>query len=517
MANPTPRRLQGHQQLGKDQRGTNGKEFGSSFPTAVLSYSVSTTEPSVRKLKQSRVASLLTIALLLSGAGLVTGGLLLSIQLFSNPDAVIWLNQLLPEWGQIPQINPEQPQTLAQIREQLSQQGKITGEAVPLETDSQTSQATSLVLPVLSSIPQCQIDCEQIVELRVYQLASIGQSLEPQSDPDYQLVSRVAIQGPAESFAIAPLLNAESGYQGSNTPLPLTEVHRFEGTTPALGIWLYLQGHSVERGTAIAYGYVLHYNPSHSHLSLMLPWTSPKGEVPQWQKVTAGDSPELVIDQTIDLEPQLHVYQVKPAKFFLNPLQLEPISLAEPALDSPAYQDAILIARNGLWSPAYSWLQYIKQQQPWSAAAQAQMDLIRLYAQQTQNQAEQTWASPTQQVMAELIDGRWGEGLQVFQASPENTQEIATLLKTDSGGRIWNRVEVALQVNPQRPEVKAWGALIVAAQQGQKTAIAWLKQQPKTTPATVAYIQPLLKRLDGVSTTSTSSNGNLSRIVGTNQ
>jgi hypothetical protein len=188
----------------------------------------------------------------------------------------------------------------------------------------------------------------------------------------------------------------------------------------------------------------------------------------------------------------------------------------------PAYQKAILIARTGLWSPAWKWLQFIKKQrqlnrQPWSAAAQAQMDLIRLYAQLTKSQAEKTWASPSQEVLTDLIDGRWGEGLQVFQdSSPENTQEIATLLAADSG-RVWNRVEVALRMNPERPEVKAWGALIVGAKEGRRSAIAWLKQQPKNTPKTIDYIQNLLKYLEGDFSPAKIPFSHPSRIVGSVQ
>jgi len=55
----------------------------------------------------------------------------------------------------------------------------------------------------------------------------------------------------------------------------------------------------------------------------MLPWTT-TGLVPQWQ-VTGGGFPELVVNQTVDLEPQLRVYQVKPLQFILNPM-LEAIS-----------------------------------------------------------------------------------------------------------------------------------------------------------------------------------------------
>ncbi|MBV8882897.1 MAG: hypothetical protein JO235_02695 [Chroococcidiopsidaceae cyanobacterium CP_BM_RX_35] len=519
MANSTPSSFLADEQPDADRDNTDGKELDSSTSTSIPEHGeVARSERLPQKPKlQSWKASLLTIALLLCSAGLVTGGFWLSIQLIFNPDAIAWLNHSLPDWAQIPLVNQEQPQTLAQIRDQLNEMGNSSGDPIPLEIDPQTSQIESLVLPVLSSSSECENNCQQIVELRVYQQIFKSHGSQAQNgEPNYQLVNQLPIQGIEESFAIAPLLNADSGYQGSDNLLPLTELHQFEGITPGKGVWLYLKGQSVQRGKAIAYGYVLHYNLSHSHLSLILPWTSPTGQVPQWQQVTASDLPELVLDQTTELEPQIQVYQVKPAEFFLNPIQLEPISLAEPALHDPAYQNAILIAQSGLWSPAWKWLQYIKQQQRhnWSAAAQTQMDFIRLYAEQTQAQANQTWASPSQQVLAKLIDGRWGQGLQVFQASPENTQEIATLLKTDSG-RLWHRVEVALRVNPQRPEVEAWGALIVAAQQGQKAALAWLQQQPQTTSATIAYIQPLIKRLDGQSSTPNNIKSHPSRLLGT--
>jgi hypothetical protein len=508
-----PERIQAHQQMSREQRSrvSSNRRL------------VSKSKPSVTAVRQNWVTSLLWMTVLLSGAGLVTGGVWLSLQLFINPDAISWVNYLLPEWAKIPLVNPDQPQTITQIRANLSKLGQIPGELLTLETNAQTLQPTSVLLPILSSQPNCQINCQQIVELRVYDLTSTGDGQKPQKgEVYYQLVTQVPVEGPEESFVIAPLLNGEISDNGSSRPLPLTQLGRFEGTTPTAGVWFYLRGQRLQGANALTYGQIVHYNPSRSYLSLMLPWTSPTGQAPQWQQVTGSGSPELVVNQTIDLEPQLRVYQVKPAEFFLNPIQLELISLAEPALNNPAYQRAILIARTGLWSPAWKWLQFIKQQrqlnrQPWSAQAQAQMDLIELYAQLTKSQAEKTWASPSQEVLADLIDGRWGKGLQVFQGSSlENTQEIATLLAADSG-RVWNRVEVALRMNPERPEVKAWGALIVGAKEGRRSAIAWLKQQPKTTPATITYIQKLLKRLEGDFSTTKIPSSHPSRIVGSVQ
>lgn len=477
---------------------------------------VPTPKPVV-KVRRS-TTSWLWITVLLSGAGSVTVGIWLSFQLFVNPDALSWVNDVLPTWAKIPLVNSDQPQTLAQIEASLSKQGQIAGEPLSLDNAS-TLQPTSVLLPILSSLQNCQSNCEQIVELRVYELISPGDFQKAQKgEIYYQLVDQVSVEGPEESFAIAPVLNGEISDRGSSRPLPLTQLRRFEGTTPATGVWFYLAGQRVQRTRAIAYGQIIHYNPSRSHLSLMLPWTSPTGQAPQWQQVTGGGFPELVVDQTIDLEPQLRVYQLKPAQFLLNPLQLEEISLAEPALNNSAYQKAILIARTGLWSPAWEWLKFIKKQRqqhhkPWSTAAQAQIDLIRLHAQLTKRQAEESWASPSQEVLADLIDGRWGKALQVFQASSlENTQEIATLLAADSG-RLGNRIDIALKMNPQRLEVKAWGALIVGAKEGRRNAIAWLKQQPNTSPKTVTYIQKLLQHLEGEPPAKISSS-HPSRIIG---
>lgn len=53
------------------------------------------------------------------------------------------------------------------------------------------------------------------------------------------------------------------------------------------------------------------------------------------------------------------------------------------------------------------------------------MDLIRLYAQFTQGEAEKTWASPSQEVLADLIDGRWGKPCGYFR----HRQKILKRLK----------------------------------------------------------------------------------------
>ncbi len=466
--------------------------------------------------KGSWGSSLLAIALICAGVSLIAGGALLGLQLFVNPNAVVGVNKFLPQWAQLPVVESEDaPQTLIQIQTYLRNQGQTPDEPIVLETDPKTLIAKSLVIPILKQRANCHSDCQEITEIRLYQLAVNNLKTPLQSaENTYQLISQLPIVGPEESFAIAPMVDPDTPNYGSTQLLPLSQLHRFIGTTPP-GIWLYLIGERQQATNAIAYGHILHYNPNSSALNLALTWTSPTGQIPKWQQITGGGLPELVVDRTSDLEPQLQVYQVKPAQDAQDQYQLTTISLEEPAIKTPAYRDAIFLARNGLWTPASQWLQSIKKQRRGkiSATAQAQIDLVSLYAKYTKKQAESAWASPSQEVLANLIDGRWQKGLQVFQASPENTQEVVTLLVNDSG-RLWNRVDAALQVNPNRLEVQTWGALILGAQEGHQSAIAWFKQQPQTNEKNLTYIDKLLKRLDGDYSDNNPLQNRTSRIIG---
>jgi hypothetical protein len=438
--------------------------------------------------KHQRLASIVAIAILLGSFGLVSAFAWVSIELMFNPDKVTWLNKFLPGWV-ISLNNDESPQTLAEIQSNFKKQGHIAGEIQPLEGD----RRETFLLPVFKQRANCQSDCKDVVELRVYQNS---QNLELQSKPEkyYTLATQLSVDGLEESFVLSPFGDATSDRQDSSITLPVSEVGSFAGETPSPGIWFYLQGKRQQGTHAIAYGHIVHYNPERNHLRHQLSWTSPSGQLPKWQQVTGGGAKELVVDKTVGLEPQLHIYQVKPVNFVI---QLEEISLQSPALKDSTYQNALQIARSGLWTPAWEWLQFIQKQrkQKMPAAAQAQIDVIRWHSQLTKNQADTTWASPSQQVLADLIDGRWGKALQVFKASPQNVQEIATLLKADTG-RLWNRVEVALQVNPNRPEVQAWGALILAVQKGKERANSWLQGQTKITKESLTYIQSLLAQLN---------------------
>lgn len=433
-------------------------------------------------MRSSRLGNFLTglgaLVALVGAAGLIVGGGNLAVQSIVNPDSIVWLNRYLPSWTRIPVAVREPPLTLAQIRAAISKKQLTSGEPISLND-------SDLLLPIKAKRKNCQSDCEQIVELRVYQSAEVVEG-----EKAYRLVSQAAISGPEEASVI-PKQTTESDRRNSTRSLALTQVSSIQGEAPELGVWLNVTG-IVAAEKPIVYGQVIHYNPSQTHLSIMAAWTSQTGESAYWEEITGGDSPELVVNQTVGVEPQFRVYQVKPRNFVPDPVDLEEVSLTDPAINTKAYRNGLLLARNGLWSPALSVLKSVKNKEKWSSDAQAQLDVIQYHAQITQAEAKKPWASPSDQIVATLIDGRWREAIALFESlSDPRRYEVAMSLKSDSR-HLWKRVEAALKVDPSQNDAQAWGALIMAAQQGRAKAIAWLQQQTPSTPvATAQAVAPL--------------------------
>lgn len=410
-----------------------------------------------------------------------------------NPQQLVWLNQWVP--GLVPQSlgSWSVPQTMPQIQAALQNVGRSAGEPIrlgPNRSGIDQRPVVDWLLPIYQRSPNCQTDCNTIVEVRVYQAA------DRQVTPSYQLVSQLAIAGLEESFVLAPMIDARAANQGSSRALPLTQLKHFTGTIPQLGIWLALQGRLQRSMGEALYGQILYYNPARLHLSTKLAWSSPAQQEPQWVNITGNPSPELVVNQTTGLEPQFTVYQVKPLKFIDSPVQLEPISLAPNVLPHPRYQTALMLARSGLWTPSSQWLKPLKAQGiPWSPIAQAQLDVIAYHARITQQQANQSWASPGQQILAYLINGNWERGLEVFESSVAASQETAELLRADRG-QLADRIKAGLRADPKRRPIKLWGVLLQAAQRDQKTALAWLRQQAHSTQEDIDRATRLSQRLD---------------------
>ncbi|MFM7405266.1 MAG: hypothetical protein ACKO3K_00980 [Cuspidothrix sp.] len=454
---------------------------------------------------RSLLSSTLALSLLFSIAGAIIGFGWISVLFILDPAQVSWLNEYLPQWAKISTGKREIPETLTAIERSLSKKKRIAGETIPLNIKSEEY----FLMPIFQERVNCKSNCQQLVELQIYQRS---QDLEYkfQTEKYYYLISKLPIIGLAKKFVDSSKSAkiSEVDNEQAKIHLPLTTIKAFTDTNSP-GFWFYLEG-KYQQDNNIIYGQVVHYNPTLKSLQQMLSWKTNNGKLPKWQQVTGNDRKELVIDQTVDLEPNFQVYQVKPSQLVANSVYLEEINFQKSAVNEFAFQQSIFLARNGLWTPALTWLKSIEKdrKQPFIPAAKAQIDVIKLYSNFTKNQAEKNWASPSQQVIADIIDGRWEQGLQVFMKSPNNAEEIANLIQTDKG-RIWNRATVALRLNPNRRAVLAWVALIFKVQRGEERTNSWLQSQSNIDGETLKYIQGILAKLDNEI-----NNVHKSRIIG---
>lgn len=465
-----------------------------------------------------------TIAAFSSTFCLLVGGVSMSLEMMIDPQAVKWLEPLVPIWSQVPFTSRQLPQTLEEIEAFIEAQGSIAAQPLPLEKlpSPQSDQGLwsyekGILLPVMAKCPQASGDkeavCQQIVQLHLY-LQVRSPENPNDSQPYYQKISEIDIGGPAESFVIDHLKNSYA--DGANKPLPLTKLERFYSKAPNTGIWFHLSGEATYGEEKITYGTIVHYNYQTRHLSDMMDWASPTNQTPDWQEVTGGGEPELIIDRTTGIEPKLSIYQIKPVKFVVNPIELEEITLTTPAIQTQGYRDAVWLAKTGLWSPAWQMMAYQKQkleiQGKWSAVAQAQMDAIRFHAQVSQAQANARWRNPSQQVLMALLDGRWTQALEVFQAQVALGDTMNDVLTTDKAN-LWERVEMALRVNPKNVDLQTWGALLIAAQEGEWQAKDWLNQQPGKQEDRDRVLNILEKRSQAIAR-SQKLDSHRSRIVG---
>jgi hypothetical protein len=76
----------------------------------------------------------------------------------------------------------------------------------------------------------------------------------------------------------------------------------------------------------------------------------------------------------------------------------------------------------------------------------------------TRQQAEQDWSTPTQHILALLIDGQWEPALARLEASPELLPTLLNRLGVDQG-RLWNRISAAAALPDPPPAVYVWGGL----------------------------------------------------------
>jgi len=421
----------------------------------------------------------------------MAGAAWLGVQVLVNPDLGFWLNQYFPAPAS-PAAAPAPPQTLAQIQSTLPR-GQQAGPWLSLDPEVRARSRfpnPDLLLPIWAPIAGCQPSCQRLLELRVYRPLRLPVPLRLVHPRQFfRLLERRPVVGPRQSEVIVPIGSPNLANYGSTQRLPLTQVQRPLGIQGRSGVWLQISGQSPGSG---AYGQILYYSAEQSRLRVMLNWSSPAGDSPTWQAVTAGGLPELVVNRTVGLDPAYQIYQVKAATDGFPALY--PLSLSPPALTAPAYQAGLSLAQAGLWSAALTSLTSTKQTQTnWSAVAQAQLDLVQFHARLAAQQADQPTISPGQKVLAQLMDGRWQAALQGWQATPNLGEELQPLLQAEEYS-LMRRVEAALSLQPGQLEILIWGTVITAAAQGSSAAQSWLRQQAGS-EAVSAQAQVWVQRL----------------------
>jgi len=411
----------------------------------------------------------------------VFGGGWIALRLVVNPGSVGWLSWMFPEWSrEAERYQQDAPKTLAELTALAEENGQALGQ--PLLLPSGPSQSGDLLIPVRKCSDTAV--CDHIQELRVYHREPAGREAR------YRLGDRLPVSGPDEFFVTAPLVQVTAMGPGSTRSLPLDTLERLPNAPSERGFWFVVSGVHEPGRDRIRFGYIGWYDGRWQQLRLLLPWTSPVGQLPRWQPITGQPTPELIVDQTIGLEPNFRVYQLAAATPE-RPVQLMEISLQQTPLQSRTYENALLLARQGLWSPALAMLSSMKAsrggslEEPserWPAYAQAQLDVIQLHADFTRQNAERTWANPSQKLMAEVIDGRWERAWAGLMGGLPAENDLLPLLRPEVAP-LWQRVAAAARISPDRQAVRQWATLMQYVRQGRGGAIAWLQQQNGATLA----------------------------------
>lgn len=409
------------------------------------------------------------IAVLLTAGTSIAAGLWLGLMLLLDPNSILWLNRFLPQWGHVPIALTNPLQTLPEIQAELEEQQFSLGAEFP------TTDENEVVMPVWQTLANCtQGDCQAIAALRVYFVQKDGKG-----ERSYSLLNELRVgRGQFDTFAELNLLPIEN-----------------EDTT-----WLSLEG--VNMGTDLTagdrYGLLVYYDPQQNQLNGALPWQSRAGRSPQWQNILGDDSPELLIDQSRDSEPEFSVYRLND-----HPTQptLFPVSLDKSAIALPAYEQAIALARLKLWAIATQQLQQIKTTitpGEWTPAAEDQREMIAYHGALMAKKCEATTLNIGQKIKHCLRAGDVNEGLRLLNNhldDPLVVMTVTAFLETD-GKDLQRQLDALHQLDPFREAVTIWQFLSLTAQQGSQTAIASLKAQQQIDPKLQDKIEVMLGRVE---------------------
>ena len=412
----------------------------------------------------------------------IVGGLIgLGLIWIYNPLAISWLTtSKAPVFyaGSLWNL----PKSITQIEAELGRSQLKLGENYPLQTGE-------IIYTVLEK------ETQNIREIRLYQ------NISEQGEEKFLLVSTTTIAGIDEYFVRSPLLKyltyeIPERLQPSRNRLPLKKLSLLNNSPAQYnGIWLTTSG----KIDGIIYGQLYYFGADkQSRLVEMESWTSPAGELPRWRNVLSSqpNSMQLVINQTNLFEPSFLVFQ--PEEVNTNSMikfQLREITLNEAKGQSKSYQDALVMASVGLWSPALGKFNLMvdelkSQGKTLSPFLQEQYDLIALHAKITSEQVQIPSSNLGEKALVNIIDGRWTEALAIANDPAYKGDKIAEML-AKYHPHIWQRAMTMLTFS-DATEIKLWGGLVVLHRNGLRRAESWLRSQ-KVDPKDSSQ---LLQRLD---------------------
>ncbi len=412
----------------------------------------------------------------------IVGGLVgFGLVYLYNPASISWLaSSEAPAFysGSLWNI----PKSISQIQSELGRSQLKLGENFNLKTD----EILYIVL---------ETETQHIREIRLYQ------SIRDRDVEKLLLVSTTTIAGVDEYFVRSPLLKyityaVPERLQPSRNRLPLKKLSLLNDSPSQFnGVWLTTSGNV----DGIAYGQIYYFaTDKRSQLVELNAWTSAAGELPKWRKVLSGDanSIQLVINQTQAFEPSFLIFQ--PEEAITNSgsqVQLRQVNLNEAKNQPKAYQDALVMASVGLWSPALGKFnlmvdQLRSQGKTLPPFLQEQYDLIALHAKITSEQTQNPNSSLGEKALINIIDGRWTEALAIANDPAYKGDKIVEML-AKYYPHIWQRAMTMLTFTGAT-EIKLWGGLVVLQRDGLRRAEHWLRSQ-KVDPKDS---NQLLQRLD---------------------
>ncbi|WP_017302130.1 hypothetical protein [Nodosilinea nodulosa] len=408
---------------------------------------------------------LLAIVGLGGGLGLLGLSFRLGLRLMLNPEA---LPQVLARLQRSQQAPLPPATSLADLRRQAAAAHQQVGE--PQRLDGAEDGAGVVVVPVLAA------DSGAIAALNLFQREGAGESL--------RAIATLTIPPLPKDTILRPWLNSPQAPTAAPPTFSFTRLVPLPPPVATGGVWLTLEGNWRQQGLTLRYGQLLHYDPQARRLDLLEPWSSPSNRLPQWADLDGEGPSDLVVDETVGLEPTLRGWQVGAG----SPPRLQSVSWVAVPVDAGAragaYQKALRSARSGLWHAAELALADLKPalSAAWTPAAEAQLRLAKRHAAITRQQADQDWSTPAQRILALLIDGRWEAALVELEADPALLPTLLNRLGTDRG-LMWNRIRAAAALSDPDPAVYVWAGLTLKAQQNQPARLNgatqdWLSRQP---------------------------------------